>query len=65
MRWAPSIFDHDTKTHFALTGGHANVPCAKCHTQTRTAGNKEIVVYKNTPEKCADCHGNAAPASPN
>jgi hypothetical protein len=65
MRWAPSIFDHDTKTHFALTGGHANAPCAKCHTQTRTAGNKEIVVYKNTPEKCADCHGNAAPASPN
>jgi hypothetical protein len=59
VRWSPSIFDHDTKTHFPLTGGHANVPCAKCHTQTRTVGSKEIVVYKNAPEKCAECHGNS------
>jgi len=58
QRWAPSIFDHNTKTHFPLTGGHANVPCAKCHTQTRTVGHKLIVIYQNTPNKCADCHGN-------
>jgi hypothetical protein len=58
LRWAPSTFDHDTKAHFALTGGHANVPCAKCHTQTRTVQGKDIVVYKNVSSKCADCHGN-------
>jgi hypothetical protein len=57
QRWAPSIFDHNTKTHFPLTGGHADVPCAKCHTQTRTVGHKQIVIYQNTPNKCADCHG--------
>jgi len=57
QRWVPSRFDHDTRTHFALTGGHANVPCAKCHLQTRTVRDKEIVVYRNTPGKCVDCHG--------
>ncbi len=57
QRWAPSTFDHDTRTHLPLTGGHANVPCAKCHTQRRMVGNKDIVVYKNAPDKCADCHG--------
>ncbi len=58
QRWVPSTFDHDTKTHFALTGGHANVPCAKCHTKTRMVGDKDVIVYKNTPSKCVDCHGN-------
>lgn len=58
QRWSPSTFDHETKTHFSLAGGHVNVLCAKCHTQTRTSGSKEIVIYKNAPGKCADCHGN-------
>ena len=58
QHWAPSAFDHTAKTHFALTGGHANVPCAKCHTQTRLVGDRQVVVYKNAPSKCADCHGN-------
>ncbi len=58
QHWAPSTFDHDTRTHFALTGGHANVPCAKCHLQTKLVGEKLIVIYKNTPNKCVDCHGN-------
>ncbi|HEY1471272.1 MAG TPA: cytochrome c3 family protein [Candidatus Acidoferrum sp.] len=58
QRWVPSTFDHDTRTHFALTGGHANVECAKCHVQTRQVGEKLIVAYKNTPNKCVDCHGN-------
>ncbi len=57
QRWVPSTFDHDTRTHFTLTGGHANVPCAKCHTQTNLAGEKQIVIYKNTPNQCANCHG--------
>jgi len=67
--WVPSSFDHDTKTHFALTGGHANVPCAKCHMQTREVAGHSVVFYKNTPLKCADCHGNdpkfqQSPAAP-
>jgi len=57
-RWAPSTFDHDTRTHLSLTGGHANVACDKCHITTKIVGGKTIVVYKNTPNKCADCHGN-------
>jgi hypothetical protein len=56
-RWVPSTFDHDTKTHLPLTGGHANVPCTKCHIRTRMFEGKEIVIYKNTPNKCVDCHG--------
>ena len=55
-RWKPSTFDHD-KTRLPLTGGHANVPCDKCHKTTRMVEGKEIVIYKNTPLKCADCHG--------
>jgi hypothetical protein len=58
QRWVPSTFDHDTRTHFPLTGGHANVRCDKCHIQTKFVGEKRIVVYKNTPAKCVDCHGN-------
>ena len=64
LRWAPSTFDHDARTHLPLTGGHANVACAKCHLETRVAGNKTIVVYKNTPNKCADCHGSGPRATP-
>jgi hypothetical protein len=58
QRWVPSTFDHGTRTHLPLTGGHANIACEKCHTQTRVVGTKTFVIYKNTPGKCADCHGN-------
>jgi hypothetical protein len=57
QRWVPSTFDHD-KTHLPLTGGHAGVACTKCHTQTKMIGEKQIVIYKNCPVKCVDCHGN-------
>ena len=57
QRWAPSTFDHD-KTHLPLTGGHAAVACIKCHTQTKQIAEKQIVIYKNCPTKCIDCHGN-------
>jgi hypothetical protein len=56
QRWVPSTFDHD-RTHMPLTGGHAHVPCAKCHIQTKRLAQKVIVIYKNTPVKCVDCHG--------
>jgi hypothetical protein len=61
MRWSPSTFDHDTKTRLPLTGGHANIPCAQCHTQTRTVENRRIIVYKNTPNQCSSCHGSTKP----
>jgi hypothetical protein len=68
QHWVPSTFDHDTRTHLPLTGGHANVPCDKCHTQTKVVDEKIVVIYKNTPNKCSDCHGNdnkvLNPASP-
>jgi hypothetical protein len=57
QRWAPSTFDHDKRTQFALTGGHANVTCEKCHTSLREIQGKLILFYKPTPKKCADCHG--------
>jgi hypothetical protein len=57
LRWSPSTFDHETRTHFTLTGGHSNLACAKCHIQTKQLGDKQIVIYKNTPSKCANCHG--------
>ena len=56
-RWVPSTFDHDTRTHLPLTGGHANVLCNKCHTKTKLVEDKEVVIYKKTPNKCVDCHG--------
>jgi len=56
-RWTPSTFDHDKRTQFALTGGHANVSCEKCHTSLREVQGKLILFYKPTPVKCADCHG--------
>jgi hypothetical protein len=57
QRWVPSTFDHDARTRFPLAGGHANVPCAKCHSGTRLIDDKLILFYKPTPSKCADCHG--------
>jgi len=65
QRWVPSTFDHNTRTHFALTGGHANVACNKCHRETKMVGGKPVLFYKPTPIKCADCHGTQMkPAQP-
>ena len=56
-RWAPSTFDHDKRTSFPLTGGHANVACDKCHTQTRAIDGEAVVFYRLAPTECAACHG--------
>ncbi|HXC32450.1 MAG TPA: cytochrome c3 family protein [Verrucomicrobiae bacterium] len=56
-RWAPSTFDHDKRTQFPLTGGHANVDCEKCHTLQREVQGRPVLFYKPTPKNCADCHG--------
>jgi hypothetical protein len=57
QRWVPSTFDHDTRTHFSLTGGHARVLCDKCHKETRMVDGRDVLFYKPAPSKCADCHG--------
>ncbi len=57
QRWVPSTFNHDTRTHFPLQGGHANVACDKCHKESVLVGGKAVVIYKRVPSKCSDCHG--------
>jgi hypothetical protein len=57
LRWVPSTFDHNTRTHLPLTGGHAKVPCDQCHKENRMIADKPVLFYKPTPIKCADCHG--------
>jgi hypothetical protein len=57
QRWVPSIFNHDTRTHFPLQGGHANVACDKCHKQTTLVEGKPVILYKQVLSKCVDCHG--------
>ena len=44
--WQPATFDH-SKTAFPLTGAHAQVQCAQCHTN----GN-----YNLTTTACVSCH---------
>ena len=31
--------------------------CDKCHKQTRMVDTKPVIVYKQAPSKCSDCHG--------
>ena len=61
-RWVPSIFDHEMRTSFSLTGGHADVACKACHKQTRPVGNKDVIIYSLAPSECAACHGTRTPA---
>jgi len=43
--WTTSTFDHSTV--FPLTGAHATVPCAQCHTNNN---------YTTLPTACYGCH---------
>lgn len=56
LAWIPATFDHNTSA-FPLTGAHANVACASCHTTG----------FKNTPTDCYACHQTAftTAANPN
>ena len=64
-RWKPANFDHDTRTAFSLQGAHQNVPCGGCHTLTRVVAGRNVVFYRPTPTKCAECHGNGVPQQQN
>jgi hypothetical protein len=44
--WRENRFDH-SKTKFALHGAHLKIACDACHFGPR---------YKNTPQRCGDCH---------
>jgi hypothetical protein len=46
-QWPGAKFDHNTATHFPLTGAHINVACSLCHVNNRFAG---------TPTDCGSCH---------
>ncbi len=47
--WQQWSFDHAQQTHFALTGGHANLQCAACH--------REAPGTVKTSPVCESCHG--------
>lgn len=54
---SPQTWQNDTKMrvyheqlNFPLTGVHANLDCASCHT------NEQQRQYANTPVECAGCH---------
>jgi hypothetical protein len=52
-------FDHDRDSRFALTGKHAETPCAGCHKPERvgTGANATMVVrYKPLDRACGSCH---------
>jgi hypothetical protein len=55
FRPAPG-FDHERDTPFSLRGAHARVECTACHTVTRLAGGRMIVVYAPLSGRCESCH---------
>jgi hypothetical protein len=48
ISWKNATFDHNRQTHFPLSGAHAKLVCAQCHTQPAT-------VVKLATD-CASCH---------
>lgn len=50
-------FDHDRDTKFPLRGGHASVPCARCHPAETGPGNARVIRYRPVSGRCENCHG--------
>lgn len=48
QRWKESTFDHQRKTGFPLTQGHAGLACGACHKGSGFSGNQG--------DACVDCH---------
>ena len=48
--WAPSKFDHDRDSRYALDGAHRKLACRVCH---QNGG------YRSLPLTCQGCHTNA------
>ena len=56
--FAPAArFDHDRDTTFPLRGGHANVPCARCHAPLSGPGTTRLIRYRPVSSRCESCHG--------
>lgn len=54
--FAPAaLFDHEQDASFPLSGAHAKVACASCHTMKNVAG-KAMTVYRPVSGRCEDCH---------
>lgn len=55
--WLPvTTFDHTT-TRFALTGQHASVACARCHTELISRKKDQPLVFSTKPfDDCKPCH---------
>ena len=49
-------FDHDRDATFSLKGGHTHVPCNRCHSPSRGASGKPVVIYRPVSGKCETCH---------
>ena len=47
QNWAQAKFDHG-KTHFPLTGQHADAACKSCH--------RDLASFKGAPLACNGCH---------
>ncbi len=58
-RWKPSLFDHNTRTRFALEGVHKSVRCGRCHDNVKEVNGRDVLFYKPTPLACEACHGPA------
>ncbi len=56
-KWKPSLFDHDKRTDFPLSGAHRKAACEGCHKLEKTVAGKAVLFYKPTPKECAACHG--------
>jgi hypothetical protein len=54
--FADLTFDHDKDSRFALTGKHADTPCAGCHRPQKIANGRTFVRYKPIDLACASCH---------
>jgi hypothetical protein len=54
-RWKPSGFDHNTSA-FPLDGRHRAVACISCHKQRTEIRGAAVLIYRNTPKECAQCH---------
>lgn len=53
--WKSVLFDHNTRTSFPLTGGHARVACADCH-HRELIGDTTVVRYRPVSAACESCH---------
>lgn len=47
--WLTTVFDHDTNTSFPLDGGHVDLSCAACHSDSGGGAG-------DVPSTCGGCH---------